>query len=514
MTRTTLKTISLLTLTMLLFATLATAEAPSITLSSDGTRLLGADGNPLVLRGANWGWWSCVEPGDARLMRDQGANLVRISFMWTKITKPGTDEIGGEGLTLLDSMCRWADEAGLWFVLDCQEPPGGCNPAPCCLDGKNLLWRGPIYQDQFVRMWTELTRRYRHHKRLLAYELMNEPVPPDGYTPAEYKTLCLRAIDAIRAEDPQRLIVVSGLGWSSAAQMTDDILMPCPRLIYTFHMYTPGEVTNEATSYPGKTRMASKWLGNSPEGWGATGDGDWQLLEKTFPAPENATHGVVMLRSDTNAGAAWFDDVKLTCDGAEVPIGPNTSFAAQDQEKGWKVERQTAGEFKWDAAEGHLEPGSLRISGTDSYNAWTAQTEFTARPGATYTIRCWVKTKAATGCTYPSVAWCADTNETVDRAWLEREMAPARAFGRRNHVPIYCGEFGCTQSNPDGSGVRWPRDVGEILSRWRIPWTYWNWRETTSRGSMGVWVMDGGHYVPQQPLADLLRQLWRPEQPK
>ena len=495
-------------LLLVLTAGLASAEAPTIGISPDGTRLLGPDGNPLVLRGANWGWWGCVEPGDARLMRQQGATFLRVAFLWTKITKPGTDELGGEGLALLDSMCRWADEAGLWFVLDCHEPPGGCNTAPYVFGGKNALWSDAAYQARFVRMWSELTKRYRHHEHLLAYELMNEPCPPDGYAVAEYRKLCLRAIDAIRAEDPQRLVVVSGLGWSSAAQMTDDILMPRPRLIYTFHMYSPGAVSMEGASYPGQTRLASRWIGNSPEDWGATGDGDWQLLEKTLAAPATATHGIVMLRSDGNAGTAWFDEVQLSCAGADVSFGPNASFAAKDQEKGWRVERKTAGEFKWDPAEGHLAPGSLRISGTDSYNAWTSQTEFAARAGATYTLRCWVKTKAASGRTYPSVAWFADTNEPVDHAWLEREMSLARAFGRRHHVPIYCGEFGCSQSNPDGSGLRWPRDIGDTLSRWRIPWTYWNWRETTGRGSMGVWVMDGGHYVPQQPLADLLRQLW------
>ena len=187
----------------------------------------------------------------------------------------------------------------------------------------------------------------------------------------------------------------------------------------------------------------------------------------------------------------------------------NTAFGSEDHETGWQVERQTAGELAWDATVGHLAPGSLRISGTDSYNAWTSQTEFTARPGATYTLRCWAKTTSATGYTYPGVAWFTDTDEPVDRPWLAREIDLARTFGRRNRVPIYCGEFGCSQSNPDGSGLRWPRDVGRILNGWQIPWTYWNWRETTGRGSMGVWVMDGGRYVPQQPLDDLLQQLWR-----
>ncbi len=479
--------------------------------SPDGLALVGADGRPLALRGANWGWWDCVEPGDARRMRDAGANLVRIAFWWTKITKPGTDELGGEGLVLLDSMCRWADEAGLWFVLDCHEPPGGCAPAPYCFGGKNLLWRDSNYQAQFLRLWSQLARRYRHHDRLLAYELMNEPAPPDGYTKAEYRGLCLRAIDALRAEDPERLVVVSGWQWSDVSGLTDDIVLPRPRLLYTFHMYSPGEVTHHAASYPGQTRTASQWLGNSPERWGATGDGDWQLLEKSFAVPAKATRGTLMLRSDTNGGTAWLDDVELSIDGRPTDLGRNTAFDAKARDRGWKLERQTAGRFAWDGQEGHSAPGSLRIVGTDSYNAWVCGTDLAVQSGAKCVLRCWVKTKAATGFTYPMIAWFADTTEPVDRAWLEAKIRPAIAFSRRHRVPLYCGEFGCSQSNPDGSGLRWPRDVGEILNRLGVPWTYWNWRETTGRGSMAAWVKDGGQYVSQQPLAALLGQLWRGE---
>lgn len=500
-----------LLLTVIAVASVAMAETPVIDLSADGTRLVDAAGKPLVLRGANWGWWSCVDPGDARLMRQEGATVVRIAFWWTKITRPGTDELGGEGLDLLDSMCRWADEAGLWFVLDCHEPPGGCDTAPYCFGGKNLLWRDAAYQAQFVRMWTELTQRYRHHSHLVAYELMNEPSPPEGYAPAEYQTLCLRAIDAIRAQDPQRFVMVSGWQWGNVAGMTDDIIMPRPRLIYTFHTYQPGEVTHHGASYPGKTRSGTKWLGNSPERWGLQGEGDWQLVEKTFTVPDKATNGTLMLRSETNAGTAWFDDVELTIDGKKVELGPNAAFDAKDRDKGWKVERTTAGEFAWDDKEGKTAPGSLRVTGTDSYNAWVDGTDFAVRPGATCVLRCWVKTRGATGWSYPMIAWFEATTEPVDREWMKAHIMPAVEFSKRHHVPLFCGEFGCTQSNPDGSGLRWPRDVGEILNKLGVPWTYWNWRETTGPGSMGVWVMDGGHYVTQQPLHDLLRQLWRDE---
>ena len=109
-----------------------------------------------------------------------------------------------------------------------------------------------------------------------------------------------------------------------------------------------------------------KWLGNSPESWGASGDSDWTLLEKTFEAPVNATHGQIMLRSDSNAGEAWFDDVALTCGGKPVALDAGMGFPVEQRDTGWKVMRETAGEFTWDGAEGKGAPGCLRIKGTDS----------------------------------------------------------------------------------------------------------------------------------------------------
>lgn len=494
----------------LAFPVRAQEARPSVILSADGTRLLAADGTPLVLRGVNWGWWGCVEPGDAAQLQAWGGNLVRIAFSYSKIVRPGTDDLGGEGLALLDSMVDWAETAGLWFVLDCHETPGGQSAAPYCMAGRNELWRESTAQDACVRMWDSLARRYRDRRWLLAYEVMNEPTPPPDYPMESYRALLLRLVDALRAVDPQRLIVVGGWQWGSLEGLTDDLVLPRPGLIYTFHFYAPARVAQEGASYPGRVTLEVTWLGNSPEAWGARGDTDWTLLERTFRAPAGATHGRIMLRSDRNAGSAWFDEVSLACGGVSVAACGNPDFAPGVRERGWKTERQTAGEFAWDAAEGHAAPGCLRVTGTDSYNAWTTTSDFAAQADAEYALQCWVKTRAASGDSYPSVAWFRHHDQDVDRAWIEERIRQAAAFSARHRVPVWCGEFGCSQSNPDGSGQRWVRDVGETLSRLGIPWTYWNWRETLGRGSMAVWVQEGGRYVMQEPLAEVLQGLLRP----
>lgn len=101
------------------------------------------------------------------------------------------------------------------------------------------------------------------------------------------------------------------------------------------------------------------------------------------------------------------------------------------------------------------------------------------------------------------------TVEMVDADWLARAIQPALEFRERYNVPVYCGEFGCSQGLPDGSGLRWVRDMGELLSRSGIPWTYWNWRETLGPGSMSVWCQDpDGYYVLNGLLWHTLSDLW------
>ena len=51
-------------------------------------------------------------------------------------------------------------------------------------------------------------------------------------------------------------------------------------------------------------------------------------------------------------------------------------------------------------------------------------------------------------------------------------------WGAKNHVPLYCGEFGVfpARSKPEDRS-RWFRDFGEVLAENRIGWAVWGWDE-------------------------------------
>ena len=79
-----------------------------------------------------------------------------------------------------------------------------------------------------------------------------------------------------------------------------------------------------------------------------------------------------------------------------------------------------------------------------------------------------------------------DSKRMVERYGKERwnkEKLAARfrqgiEWGAKNHVPLYCGEFGVfpLRSKPEDR-ARWFRDFGEVLAENRIGWAVWGWDE-------------------------------------
>jgi aryl-phospho-beta-D-glucosidase BglC (GH1 family) len=67
----------------------------------------------------------------------------------------------------------------------------------------------------------------------------------------------------------------------------------------------------------------------------------------------------------------------------------------------------------------------------------------------------------------PEVSW--------DKATLEAQLAPVRAFQQKHHVPIFVGEFGCARYAP---GVEaWLHDQMDLYERSGWSWAYWAFRE-------------------------------------
>ncbi|WP_052381589.1 cellulase family glycosylhydrolase [Hymenobacter sp. APR13] len=172
-----------------------------------------------------------------------------------------TDAVNLEGFRLIDDVLRWCAANRLYVVLDLHAAPGGQgadrNISDCLVpldlwkrrDAKGRL----LYQDLTVRLWQQLSARYRNDARVALYDFINEP---NGMTTAnglagdnsELSELYSRLIDVVRAQNDQHVVLLEGNGYGNEyTNLTPDKLRTAHKgnIMYNAHRYW---CTNDAAA--------------------------------------------------------------------------------------------------------------------------------------------------------------------------------------------------------------------------------------------------------------------------
>jgi endoglucanase len=144
-----------------------------------------------------------------------GFDFVRLPMdyrCWTDPERPAEPAAGkGEKvLKEIDQAVEFGARHGIHVNLNLHRGPGYCvNPPKERLD----LWKDGAAQDAFAAQWVLVARRYKGiPSARVSFDLLNEPADLD---PATYARVVRRAVEAIRAEDPSRLIIADGLRWGT-----------------------------------------------------------------------------------------------------------------------------------------------------------------------------------------------------------------------------------------------------------------------------------------------------------
>jgi len=107
-------------------------------------------------------------------------------------------------------------------------------------DDGRVLWTDASAQDEFVQAWADLAKHFKGKKGII-FNLLTEPQPwrdaiPQDIGQQVWNTLILRLIEAIRAEDPERWIIVEPLTGDANA-FADLVVSTDPKVMYEFHFY-------------------------------------------------------------------------------------------------------------------------------------------------------------------------------------------------------------------------------------------------------------------------------------
>jgi len=371
-----------------------------------------------------------------------GFDSIRLLTFWGAVLRApegaGPDALAPHAayLSQLDDMIGWAADAGLRVVLDMHQdvfgfgfghngaPPAGCDPASyegfrhtspwffayfhpgvrACFDA---LYGATVYRAAFVEAWRLLAARYRGDGRVVAFDLINEPnegsYAPEGFLPDRLLPFYEVVVDAIRAEDPERLVaaqphtvVLFGEGMRSAR-------FDRPGVLWAPHYYHPH--SHEGQAYRDSTRE--------------------DLVDA--PIARHVAYGDAVIGGE--GAAHWFGEFGTPPVEGEVAFARDVLAAFDRHLASWAVWAHDPGGFgllrgdgtpRYDYLAELLRPHPRAVAGTPLSAVWadgTLRLEHETQPGVAGETVLWAGATRASLAGEPRTGEPEVTSTDPDGAW-------------------------------------------------------------------------------------------------
>jgi len=178
---------------------------------------------------------------DFKLISELGFTFVRLPLDYRIWTRNGDWTTFDENVFRdIDRAVEWGHKYRVHVCINLHRAPGYCvNPPKERLD----LWTNPEAQRVCAIHWAFFAKRYKGIPNSeLSFDLLNEPSMGDGEA---YLRVAKILVDAIRKEDPDRLVIADGLKWGT---------IPCFELL-PLHIaqstrgYSPMEISHYKASW-------------------------------------------------------------------------------------------------------------------------------------------------------------------------------------------------------------------------------------------------------------------------
>lgn len=165
-------------------------------------------------------------------IKNLGCDVVRIPVHFASFL---TDkkEVNPIIYEYLDKACDWAEELGMYIVIDNHSFNSGTYPTPAKVEESLLL------------LWPQIAAHYKNRSNYIVYEILNEP----QFGNKEWEPIQKKALEAIRKVDKKHTVVVTGAEWSGLNAMCSLQPLEDKNLIYTFHFYEPFIFTHQGANW-------------------------------------------------------------------------------------------------------------------------------------------------------------------------------------------------------------------------------------------------------------------------
>ena len=403
-----------------------------------------------------------------------GFNFVRLPLNYRYWTDPADwHRILPERLEAIDQAIRWGEKYKLHVCINFHHAPGYHISDP---ENNHLLWKNADALKAFASQWTFFARRYRDiPSTRLSFNLLNEP--PYYLSEKDYLKVVNQLVSAIRAEDPERLILVDGLNAGRIPLQK----LPAENMLQATRGYEPFSLTHYLAEWaPGNETLpfwppkpANSYLYGPIKGKLAS------PLTISGPFPTGSLHLKVGTVTDFATLQVLFDNRLAMTAYFEAAAGGGVEPPVLL--KKWKVyETRYDRSFEIPVPDG---TSQIRIGISDGDWLTLEEVAFATRRGKQVTR---LRLAPAWGETQPPVSYQSD--KLVPQTDSGRDFLRENMLAPWSRLPasrVFVGEWGTYNKTPHDVTLAWMEDSLNLWKEAGWGWALWNFR-----GDFGV--LDSG----------------------
>lgn len=412
------------------------------------------------------------------LIQQFGFNFARLPLDFRTYTVAGDwNSFKETEVQQIDKAIAWGIKYNIHICINIHRAPGYCvNSTTLPLNQQLNLWTDTVAQNAFIKHWTYFAVRYKDiSPDKLSFNLVNEP---SNVSESDYSKVMLKAIKAIHAVTPSRIIFVDGLNYATTPVVS---LKDEPNIAQAIHCYSPFGITHyKAEWISGSNDMPlPHWpllqISNYLYGPWKAGFKSTLVINGTFPketevivnVKQVSIESTLLIKSGTNVVLSK----KFVCTadtGQDFSKIISTQYGYQNISN-----KNFSGKTVVDASRLTFENSSGDWMIINSITIKTDGSEYTFFPGDDT----WGNKQDTVIMDASGKLKAKDGSDLIPFQSYRSIFATAKS----NNIPIMIQEFGVYNKTPHDVSLSFLSDIVKLFNENNLGWAMWNFN-----GAFGI----------------------------
>lgn len=190
-------------------------------------------------------WGYTIRRRDIIRLKEAGFDTVRLPIRWSAHaaeTAPYTIDPAFQAR--VDEIVGWAEEMGLNIIINVHH--------------YDELNEDPDrHEPRLEAIWDQLATHYAGAPSSVIFETLNEP--HTKLTTSRTDKLNQTLLERIRVEHPDRWVILATAFWGNLSALEESNPVYDPRVMLTYHEYSPYEFTHQGASWSNAKKTGLRW---------------------------------------------------------------------------------------------------------------------------------------------------------------------------------------------------------------------------------------------------------------